>query len=227
MALYEPLGQYLKANGSGWIAMTFREVETVLGRKLPKSAYGHRAWWANENRGHSHAKAWLGAGYETEQVDMAAKKLVFRRVSRTMPHSGMEESPRMFEQETQPEKKQGRYPLIGALIGTFTIEPGWDLTGPVYTPEEWAQIEKEMEEDRDQIEQGMSKKRTGRFCSTPVPRSGLLQTGFRKRRWTRFRMRAMPAFRPMSRQSRPGKSAISPARENSNPASRRGDGSSG
>jgi hypothetical protein len=158
MARYEPLGQYLKKNGSGRIAMTFREVEAVIGRRLPASAYRHRPWWANEERGHSHAKAWLGAGYETEQVDMAAKRLVFRRARATMPHSGMEESPRMFKQGTQTTEKQGKHPLIGALKGTFTIEPGWDLTGPTYAPEARAEIEKEMEEDWDQIEQGMSKK---------------------------------------------------------------------
>ncbi|HEY1837967.1 MAG TPA: hypothetical protein VGG36_09940 [Rhizomicrobium sp.] len=161
MALYEPLGQYLKANGAGHIAMTFREVETVIGRKLPASAYRHRPWWANEERGHSHAKAWLGAGYETERVDMAARKLVFRRTNAShaaqlgeMP--GLSESDRMFEAEENREKKPRRSPLFGALKGTFTIEPGYDLTSPMYSDEEWAEIEKEMEEDWDEIEKGLS-----------------------------------------------------------------------
>jgi hypothetical protein len=153
MPLYEPLGQYLKKKASSRIPMTFREVEAVIGRKLPASAYRHRPWWANEARGHSHAKAWLQAGYETEQVDMAAKKLVFRRIT----GMGMADDARDFKPaEIAMEKKVGLHPLIGSMKGTFTIEPGWDITGPAYTPEEWAQIEKEMEEDWDQIEQGMS-----------------------------------------------------------------------
>ncbi len=157
MALYEPLGEYLKKKGSGHIAMTFREVETVIGRKLPASAYRHRPWWANEERGHSHAKAWLGAGYETEQVDMAGKKLVFRQVA-GVTYKGMEESSRMFKTEPQTEKNLGRHPLIGSMKGTFTIEPGYDLTSPMYSDEEWAEIEKEMEADWDEIEKGMSGK---------------------------------------------------------------------
>ena len=133
--------------------MTFKEVEGVIGRKLPPSAYRHRPWWANEARGHSHAKAWLDAGFETEQVDMETRKLVFRRATSSQSSQGMAEAPREF---MQTEKKVGRHPLIGSMKGTFTIEPGYDLTSPMFTGEEWSQIEKEMDEDWDQIEQGMT-----------------------------------------------------------------------
>ncbi len=156
MALYEPLGQYLKANGAGHIAMTFREVETVIGRKLPASAYRHRPWWANEARGHSHAKAWLGAGYETEQVDMAAKKLVFRRTAR----QGMADEARDFKPaEIAVEKKTGRHPMIGAMKGTFTIEPGWDLIKPALDPEELAEWDASLERKADMIEKVLSKRK--------------------------------------------------------------------
>jgi hypothetical protein len=164
MALYEPLGQYLKKNGSGHIAMTFREVETVIGRKLPASAYRHRPWWANEERGHSHAKAWLGAGYETEQVDMAGKKLVFRRAAApdtrsSSALSGMSESDRMFKIEETMEKKPRRSPLWGALKGTFTIEPGWDLTRPALDPEDLDYMEANLDRTADLIDEGLSGKR--------------------------------------------------------------------
>ncbi len=164
MALYEPLGQYLKKNGSGHIAMTFREVETVIGRKLPASAYRHRPWWANEERGHSHAKAWLGAGYETEQVDMAGKKLVFKRVAApdtrgSSALSGMSESDRMFKIEETMEKKPRRSPLWGALKGTFTIEPGWDLTKPALDPEDLDYMEANLDRTADLIDEGLPGKR--------------------------------------------------------------------
>jgi hypothetical protein len=156
MALYEPLGQYLKNNGSGHITMTFRDVEAVIGRKLPASAYRHRPWWANEERGHSHAKAWLGAGYETAQVDMAAKKLVFRRIARW----GMGDEARDYKSaEIAMEKKTGRHPMIGAMKGTFTIEPGWDLTKPALDPEELADWEASLERKADMIEEALLKRK--------------------------------------------------------------------
>src|SRR5271154_1858941 len=107
MAVYEPLGQYLQNSGFGEVPMTFQQVEKIIGRKLPASAYRHRPWWANEARGHSHAKAWLEAGYETEQVDMTAKKLVFVRT--TEPH-GVAESQRKFG---VTKMKSDQHPLIG------------------------------------------------------------------------------------------------------------------
>ncbi len=163
MALYEPLGQYLQNSGFEEVPMTFQQVAKIIGRKLPASAYRHRPWWANEERGHSHAKAWLQAGYETERVDMAGKKLVFRRVKDTQEKNssgsfvpGMSEPHRMFKAEESVVKNSGISPLFGALKGTFTIAPGYDLASPVYTHEEWAGIEKEMESDWDQIEEGLS-----------------------------------------------------------------------
>jgi hypothetical protein len=157
MAIYKALGDHLTKNAGTRIPMTFKEVEAVIGRKLPASAFRHRPWWANEERGHSHAKAWLTAGYETEQVDMAARKLVFRRASPAKPPKGMKESDRMFKHAE--ENPSGRHPLIGAMKGTFSIEPGYDLTSPMYSDQEWAEIEKEMDEDWDVIEQGLLQSR--------------------------------------------------------------------
>lgn len=155
MAFYDPLREYLSNKAFDHIPLTFAEIEQVIGRKLPASAYRHRPWWANEAQGHSHAKAWLEAGYETQQVDMAAKKLVFRRIKAPQPR-GMSDSRRRFKPDSEPQTKSGRHPLIGSMKGTFTIEPGYDLTSPMYSEKEWAEIEKLMDEDWNQIEQGTS-----------------------------------------------------------------------
>ena len=58
----------------------FTEVESILRFKLPASARRHRPWWANQTRGngHSHALAWITAGWKTAKVDMVAETLVFR-----------------------------------------------------------------------------------------------------------------------------------------------------
>ena len=80
MAKYDPLRRYLSERpGREWRAR-FEEVEGVLGFALPISARRYAAWWANELKGsHSHCRAWLGAGWHTGDVDLAAEQATFRR----------------------------------------------------------------------------------------------------------------------------------------------------
>ncbi len=136
MGKYEPLSQFLDAQTTAQLPMTFQEIEQILGFKLPPSAYHHRPWWANEASNHVHAKAWLKAGFETEQVDMAGRKLVFKRIN-APSQAGLAEAQRDFRHETKTLPPR-RHPLFGALKGTFTIEPGYDLTQPAMP--EWADM---------------------------------------------------------------------------------------
>jgi hypothetical protein len=44
------------------------------------SATKHRAFWANDQEGyHSHAQAWMGAGYRVAYVDREDKIVRFER----------------------------------------------------------------------------------------------------------------------------------------------------
>jgi hypothetical protein len=162
MAKYTKLHQFFQTQVSDFVRMTFDEVEEETGFTLPASARLHQAWWANDRARHVQAKAWLDAGFESEQVDMKAGTIAFQRVKvakSSLKHGGMSDPAREYKQAEVPdEKKQNRHPALGAMKGMFTIEPGYDLTKPVYSDEEWAEIEKEMEADWDQIEQGMSGK---------------------------------------------------------------------
>ena len=60
-----------------WIA-TFQDVEVILERPLPRSARQHRPWWGN-SRSHTHAKAWLDAGWRTRAVVLSRETLSFVR----------------------------------------------------------------------------------------------------------------------------------------------------
>ena len=60
--------------------LTFRDIEKITGVKLPPKAQHHRAWWSNNPDNNVMTKVWLEAGFESAQVDIEARKLVFRRV---------------------------------------------------------------------------------------------------------------------------------------------------
>lgn len=165
MTKYQPLTGFLKGRSSDQIPMTFAEIEKVLGFKLPSSAYEYPAWWANDTgKSHVQARAWISAGYETEQVDQSAKKLVFKRINRkygiplvNTPQSGMAEPQSAFKHEAGTPSNLPRSPLWGALKGTFTIEPGYDLSQSPFTQEELDEIDANLERTADLIDAGMRK----------------------------------------------------------------------
>jgi hypothetical protein len=142
MSKYQALTSYLANAGFNEIPMTFSEVQKVIGSPLPRSATAHRPWWANEAQGHVHAKAWLNAGYETSQVDMAARKLVFKRIAKSKVTArkhggGMLDTTREFKQMEAGELKPRRHPLFGAMKGTFTLVSPRGDEPPPDDPESW------------------------------------------------------------------------------------------
>jgi hypothetical protein len=123
---YEPLADFLKKQPSGEVRMSFTEIERVIGGKLPPKAQHHRAWWSNSPSNNVMTKAWLKAGFRSEQVDMAERKLVFRREKK------------VEGQNPAPAVKPGHHPLFGCMKGTITIPDGVDLTEPA--DPEWGEI---------------------------------------------------------------------------------------
>ena len=117
MSKYEALPQFLGRVAGSIHRLSFRQLERILGFKLPTSAYEHEAWWSNNATGHSHARAWLEAGWRTEAVDLAARQVTFRR---SMPPPN----------QTPPKKPDP----WGCMAGTVTILPGTDLTAPSDEP---------------------------------------------------------------------------------------------
>src|SRR6266568_5163629 len=121
MSKYAPLGQFLRDQDSDEVAMTFAQIERIIGAKLPRSQYD-RGWWSNNPQNNVMTRVWLGAGYLTKEVDIRHRKLVFRRIdARRLPPSN---------DDRKRAAISSRHPLYGWLKGTVRIAPGVDLTEP-------------------------------------------------------------------------------------------------
>jgi hypothetical protein len=126
MGKYERLTDYLgrQPKDKTYVEMTFKEIEKIIGEKLPPSANVHRAWWSNNEQNSAMTRAWRLAHFRSTRVDMTAGKLTFVR----------EHPPRLDQaDQVRAEKRYARkmrHPLIGAMRGTVWIAPGTDLTQP-------------------------------------------------------------------------------------------------
>lgn len=77
---YYPLFQWLQACDRSPVSLSFTEIEALLGTSLPPSARQQRAWWSNRDSDRAlQARAWVGAGYHAEIVDLAAETVKFER----------------------------------------------------------------------------------------------------------------------------------------------------
>lgn len=116
MGKYQPLAAFLAQARGPEAPMTFAEIERVIGHPLPASKK-YPAWWSNNPSNNVMTRAWLAAGYQTERVDIAGQRLVFRRVTEASPPRALAGS--------LLERIQAR------LGGTVTVSSGVDLSAPV------------------------------------------------------------------------------------------------
>ena len=80
MRKYRALKSHLERRNGRAEMLSFEDIEAIIGKALPKSAIVHRSFWANDNEGHhSHARAWMGAGYRVAYVDREQKVVRFER----------------------------------------------------------------------------------------------------------------------------------------------------
>lgn len=126
MGKYQPLTEFLKKQTGREVRMSFAQIERVIGCKLPPVAR-YRAWWSNSPTNNVMTKAWLEAGFRSEQVDMATGRLVFRRNGKQAGR------PR-----AAAGAKPGQHPLFGCMKGTVYVPEGVDLTAPA--DPEWGDL---------------------------------------------------------------------------------------
>ena len=134
MGKYEPLTHFLSQQRAERLPMTFEEIETIVGSPLPRSSRTHRAWWSNNPSNNVMTRAWLAAGYETADVDLASEKLLFRR--KTGPEAPSP-APTVSRPPASPMAgdRPRSHPALGAMKGMMTVHPGTDLTAPA--SDEW------------------------------------------------------------------------------------------
>jgi len=114
MAVYAPMMRFLTGQASDRVRLNFQEVERILGRPLPKSAGDYQAWWANDPT-HSQAKAWLKAGWQTENLNLDGRTVEFVRVRKPV---------------RMPTQAAPTPDPWGALAGSVTILDEAALTSP-------------------------------------------------------------------------------------------------
>jgi len=73
---YSTLQEYLRNSQNRVEILTYNRIESILGTKLPASAYKHRAWWAN--KGHPHAWTWISVGWKVKAVNLG-KSVTFEK----------------------------------------------------------------------------------------------------------------------------------------------------
>ena len=128
MSKYAALEVHLRESGQDSVTMTFAEIEQVIGADLPPSAFKHRPWWSNNPSNSVITHSWLKAGYKTENVDMAGKKLHFVKTGQYPPAA---ETGSHVLRDAAPAEAASFSLVFGALEGTVTIKEGTDLTAPV------------------------------------------------------------------------------------------------
>ncbi|MBC7670570.1 DUF7662 domain-containing protein [Caulobacter sp. DWR2-3-1b2] len=114
--------------------LDFADIERILGFGLPRSAYEHPAWWSNTRAGHSHAAAWLDAGWKTAALDRAARTVGF--VKAEAAPAGVAEEQAAFLQDapamvTFPLAALGERAL--RMIDEHAKEHGGDRAGACVT----------------------------------------------------------------------------------------------
>jgi hypothetical protein len=82
MAKYDPLRRYLARQKTVRVALSFREIERLIGAFLPKAALT-ASWWSTPEPSAAQAKAWPAAGYRA-RLD-AGELVVFERVTNLAP----------------------------------------------------------------------------------------------------------------------------------------------
>ncbi|MEM4244434.1 MAG: hypothetical protein QXP44_06540 [Candidatus Bathyarchaeia archaeon] len=96
---YSGLTAHLKFRGAftKLVKLSFARIDGLIGTNLPMSAYREEKWWSNSPSS-AHARAWLDAGWEVQEVNLQEGYVVFKKV-REVP---LKKRKRATEDEAKP-----------------------------------------------------------------------------------------------------------------------------
>lgn len=61
------------------VEVSFAEFESIIEGELPRAAYDHRSWWANDSVGHVQSRQWLEVGWRVSSVNISEQRATFSR----------------------------------------------------------------------------------------------------------------------------------------------------
>ena len=78
---YAPLAAYLAQQSRRLerVALSFTDVESIIGAPLPAAAREHRSWWANDATTHVQSSHWLNVNWRVLSINMSLERVVFAR----------------------------------------------------------------------------------------------------------------------------------------------------
>ena len=78
---YDGLTRHLKfrAAFTSMVKLNFARIDGLIGSNLPMEAYRDESWWSN-TPSTAHAKSWLDAGWEIQEVNLKEGYVTFKKV---------------------------------------------------------------------------------------------------------------------------------------------------
>lgn len=75
-SVYSPLYHHLSYYRPVEVVYYFKDIEKIIGRKLPSSAYEHQWWWSSHDSYTQYRNGWGAANYDAV-VDLEKQKVRF------------------------------------------------------------------------------------------------------------------------------------------------------
>jgi hypothetical protein len=85
---YGALTSYLRfrASFTNVVKLPFAKIDGIIAENLPMTAYKSESWWGNTST-NVHAKAWLEAGWNVQEVSLKEGHVVFKKAREAQPRS--------------------------------------------------------------------------------------------------------------------------------------------